>query len=117
MARIRGLSNAERLASYLANVTATGAVVAAPCVVYRVAFTLSDSTTSGKLSIGDTSAAADLVKESTRFDLKVGTAGASGNVVNQHNLDFNPPLAIGTQLFWAVSTGIASVSVSYIPAS
>lgn len=117
MSRRRNPNNAERLASDLANVTATGAVVAAPCFVWSALITLSDSTTSGRLSLGDTTAAADLVKESTRVDLKVGTAGASGNANPQTQVNFMPPLNVANQLMFANSTGIASVSVSYIAAS
>lgn len=117
MARRRGLGDADRLAVDLATVTATGAIVAAPCFVYSIDFSLSDATVSANMSIGDTTAAADLVKESTRLDLKIGTAGASGNVDCHDNLIFNPPIYIANQLFFANSTGVASVSVAYLAAS
>lgn len=117
MARRRGLGDADRLALDLANATATGAIVAAACFVYTMEFTLSDGTTSGKLSFGDTTAAADLVKETTRWDVKIGTAGASGNGDNHDQLYFMPPLYIANQLFFANSTGITAASVSYIAAS
>lgn len=117
MARRRGLGNADRLALDIANVTATGAVVAAPCFVYEIIATLTNSTTSGRLSIGDTTAAGDLVLEKTRVDLKIGSAAASGNSMWMNPRYFNPPLYVANQLFFANSTGIASVSVQYIAAS
>lgn len=117
MARRRGPSNMERLAFDMANVTATGAVVAAPCFVYACDFTLTDGTTTGKFSIGDTTAAADLVKESTRLDFKIGTAGSSGNSDCHDLLQFNPPVYIANQLFFANATGVNSVSVAYLAAS
>jgi hypothetical protein len=112
----RGLTASERVSADFVNVTSTGTVLPFPCYVYRIALTLSDSTTSGKLSIGDSTASADLVKESTRLDLKVGTAGASGNANPQTVLELHPPLNIANQLFFNNSTGIASVSVTYISA-
>lgn len=117
MARRRGVSNAERLALDMFNVTATGTVVAASVFVYSVAFTLSDSTTSGKFSLGDSTASADLLKETSRIDFKVGSANASGqgSVIEQYS--YNPPLFIANNLCWTVSTGIASVSISYLAAS
>ena len=114
MASRRGLSNQERLAVDIKNVTATGAIVAAPCYLYWVTCSIDDSTTSGLFSIGNTSAAADLIKESTRIDLKFGTAGASGNCNEQRQLIFSPPVYIETQLFYTLSTGIDAVSVGYL---
>lgn len=115
--RARGLSNAERLAVDLICVTATGAVVAAPCFVYAVEWTLTDSSVSGLFSIGDTTSTADLVKESTRLDLKVGMTVASGATDSHDNFTFNPPVAIQNQLFFSNATGIGSVSVTYLAAS
>lgn len=119
MASRRGLNNSERFALDLKNVTATGAVVDVPCYIYAIYCSIDDSTTSGKLSVGNTTAVADLVKESTRIDFKVGTAGASGNfigdgVLRKHS---SPPLYCQDGFYWAVSTGIDSVSVEYFPAS
>jgi len=117
MARRRGLSNQERLATLIATVTATGAVVSAPCFVYAIHSTLNATTATGFLSIGDTTAAADLVLESTRWDMKFGTSGVSGQTLDYVPRQFMPPLYISKQLFFANSTGINSVSVQYIPAS
>lgn len=116
MARRRGLGNAERVALDLKNVTATGAVVAAPCFVYSLDVMLSDQTVSGKLSIGDTTAASDLVLESTRLDFKL-SEGAASALCDRVQRNFFPPLFIANQLFFANSTGINSVSVSYLAAS
>ena len=117
MARRRGLGDAERLALDIATVTATGAVVATPCFVYAIHSTLTNSTTSGSLSIGNTTAAGDLVLESTRFDMKFGSSAASANSEWHYPRMFNPPLYVPNQLFFANSTGIASVSVTYLAAS
>lgn len=117
MARRRGLANADRLALDLATVTATGAVVASPCFVYAIHSTLSNSTVSGSFSIGDTTAAADLVLEKTRIDMKFGSSAASANSEWHSPRYYNPPLYIANQLFFANSTGMASVSVEYLAAS
>lgn len=116
MASRRGMANSERLALNLANVTATGAVVAAPCYVYTLDASLSDTNATGVLSVGDSSAAGDLVKESTRLDFRLGNGGASaaGGILVRN---FIPPLYIATQLFFANSTGVNKVSVSYLAAS
>jgi len=117
MARVRGLNDSERLALDLATVTATGAIIAAPVFLYAVEWTLTDSSVSGLFSIGDTTANTDLVKESTRFDLKENMTVASGASDLHDNFAFNPPVYIANQLFFANATGIRSVSVSYLAAS
>lgn len=117
MARTRGPSDAERLALDFITVTATGAVVATPCFLYSMDWTVSDTSVSGLFSIGDTTAAADLVKESARMDMKFGDTVASGCTDVHDNFSFNPPVYIQNQLFWAVSTGIRSISFSYLAAS
>lgn len=116
MARRRGLGNMERVALDIAAVTATGAVVAAPCFVYSLDASLTDTNATGLFSIGDSTAAGDLVKESTKLNFRLGAGGASavGHMVTRN---FNPPLYIANQLFFANATGVGHVGVSYIAAS
>lgn len=113
MPRFRGAGDVERLAVDFTTVTATGAVLAFPAVVYAINAILSASTTSGMISLADTTAAADVGLESVRWDFKFGSAAASSNSEWHYPRMFTPPIAIQRQLFAAVSTGIQSVSVSY----
>lgn len=115
--RARGPSDAERLALDFVTVTATGTVIASPCFVYSMDYTLSDTSVSGLFSFGDTSASADLVKESSRMDIKTNCTVASGTEDVHDNWTFNPPLIIQTTLCFNIATGIRSVSFSYLSAS
>lgn len=117
MARRRGMSNQERLGGFLLNVTSTGTALAAPCFVYAVQSTLTATTATGSFSFGDSSASADLVKESTKWNMKFGTAGVSGQSEDHLIRQFMPPIYISQNLIWANATGINSVSFEYIPAS
>lgn len=112
MPRRRGPGNLDRFVVYMTNSTATGALVAAPCFLYSLDFKLSDGTTSGLLSFADTTAAGDVVLETARWDVKIGTAGASGNSDNHDPIAFNPPLNFQRNLYWANSTGIAAVNAT-----
>lgn len=122
MARFRGAGDIERLAVDFTSVTATGAVVSAPCFLYSVYATLDATSATGKLSFSDTTAAADVPLEATRWDLKFGSSAASANS-EFHNLRYfsaigdGPPIAIQRQLFYALSTGITSFSCTYLAAS
>lgn len=118
MARRRGLSNQERLASFLVNVTATGAVLSTPAFVYSLQCTLNATTATGLLCIADTTAAGDVALEGAgRWDWKLGCAGVSGQTSDALIRQFMPPLYVGRSLYFANSTGINSVSIQYIPVS
>lgn len=115
--RARGPSDAERLALDFITVTATGTVISAPCFIYSMDYTLSDTSVSGLFSFGDTTASADLAKESTRMDIKSNCTVASGTEDLHDNWTFMPPLIIQNTLCFNVATGIRSVSFSYLAAS
>lgn len=119
MARFRGAGDIERLAVDFTTVTATGAVISAPCLLYSVYATLNATSATGKLSFADTTAAADVPLESTRWDLKFGSSAASANS-EFHNLRYfntigeGAPVSIQRQLFYALATGIDSFSCTYL---
>lgn len=117
MASRRGMSNGDRFAVDMACVTATGAVVNVPCYVYSIIARIEDSTTSGLGLVGNTTAVADLVKESTKISFKIGNAAATANSTPIDQMRFIPPLYCQNGLYFAASTGITAISVAYFPAS
>lgn len=119
--RARGPSNEERLALDFITVTATGAAINAPCFIYAVDWTVTDSSVSALFSLTDSTSTADMFKDTARWDMKLGMTVASGATDVHDNFSWNanggPPIAIQNGLYWCLSTGVRSVSVSYLAAS
>lgn len=116
MARRRGPSDKERFGAYWFNMTATGNVTG-PCFLYGVQVTLTASTATGIAVLADTTSTADVGAESTRWDLKFGSQGVSGQTLDYVPRQFMPPLYISRGLYFGASTGVNSMSVQYFPAS
>ena len=70
MAGRRGLANEERVALSMATVTADASLVEAPCFVYMIVASLIDTTTTGAVTVADSSASGDADKEPEKFEFK-----------------------------------------------
>lgn len=121
MGRRRGLGNAERYALDMANVSATGIVAGTANVgifVYSLDASMRSSSATATFSIADTTAAADVVKESKRLNFTLGAGGAAG-FPDRLSRNFMPPLYCERALYFANEAGgpIDNVSITYQAAS
>lgn len=112
MATRRGQSNQDRFGLDAAMVTADASLVLAPCFVYSIVVGLIDTTTTGNVSIADSSASGDADKEVAKLEFKLGAGEASANGA-QNVLVFCPPKPWYIQKTLVADITNATVSVLY----
>ena len=116
MAGRRGLNNAERVALSMATVTADASLVEAPCFVYIIVASLIDTTTTGAVTIADSSASGDADKEVEKFEFKLGTALTSAGAPNGP-LVINSPKPLYFAKTCVADITNVQVGVAYLPAN
>lgn len=115
MARRRGLGGGDRLALDIQGFTATGAVFTAPMFLYSIDASLSNTIATGLFTIGDSTASGDVQADGNYMEFRIPATTSGGGAMVTRN--FMPPLFISKQLNIVNSTGIGSVSISYLSAS
>ena len=116
MASRRGLNNEDRLALNIATVTADASLVEAPCYVYMIVASLIDTTTTGGVSIADSSASGDADKETEKLEFKLGTALTSAGAPNPP-LVITPPKPIYFAKTCVADITNVQVGVAFLPAN
>lgn len=115
MATRRGLQNAERFALDTVHSTASNSPVLAPCFVYNVVVSLTDTSVTGSLTLADSSASGDAAKEPAKLmQIKLGPGALSASS-HPFAVRFTPPVYVAQTLVCAITN--ASVAVQYIAAS
>ncbi len=115
MAARRGLGNEERLGLDSTHVSASATLVFAPCFVYRAIVTLTDTNSTGVITLNDVSASGDVATDTIKLmRVKLGAGGVSAGAVAQV-YNFNPPVYIQRTLAAAATN--AEVAIHYLAAS
>lgn len=113
MARSRGLAAEDRLALKIACVTADASLVLGPALVYQIIATLLDCTTTGHVSIADSSASGDADKETSKIEVQLGSGEASANGLT--TVVITPPKPIGFSQTVVADITNSRISVAYVP--
>lgn len=116
MAVRRGLGNQERLAIDSTHASASVTLVSAPCFLYGVVVSKTDTNATGLATLNDVSASGDVAADINKtLRVKLSAGGVSAEGESAINIPFDPPIFIAKTLAVAITN--AEVTVRYLAAS